>query len=172
MLATEVLTDHHDLLRAQLAEIAEALGRDSGAGGRRRVTELVNELTDELTFHEMIEDAIFYPAISDESTTVVIAHPEHRQIADQLATVLRTPAGSGRFAAEFAALRTAIEHHAEEEEQQMFRDAQRRVGPPELERLGDRLTDELDRLRGSRLVNFRLRCKRTVLRHTPSFSRP
>ena len=112
MLATEVLTYHHDLLRAQLAEIAEALGRDSGAGGRRRVTELVNELTDELTFHEMIEDAIFYPAISDESTTVVIAHPEHRQIADQLATVLRTPAGSGRFAAEFAALRTAIEHHA------------------------------------------------------------
>jgi hypothetical protein len=172
MLATEMLTEHHDLLRTLLADIADSLGSNSGRNDRRRVTALMDELTDELTLHEMIEDAIFYPAMSDTSAMVPIAHSEHRQISDQLATVLRTPAGSDRFATEFAALRVAVEQHAAEEEQQMFRDAERRVPHDELERMGEQLTAELARLRGSRLTRLRLRAKRAVMRHTPSFRRP
>lgn len=170
MLATQVLTSHHDELRALMADVAGLLDDGVTSDARRdRVTELLNELTDELTMHEMIEDAIFYPAMSDTSTLVSIAHPEHRQISDQLATVLRVrhPA-STRLAEEFAALRTAVEQHARMEEQQMFREVDQKVDAGQLERMGDQLAEELHRLRTSRLTRFRLRLKRRVLRHTPT----
>lgn len=169
MLATDVLTAHHNELRGLMARVAAVLDKSPDAPtDRRAVVTLLNELTDELTMHEMIEDAIFYPAVANVSAMVSVAHPEHRQIADQLAAVLRTPVTSDEFAEQFGALRTAVEHHAEEEEDQMFPTAARRISSGDLELLGKQLTTKLGRLRASSLTRNRLRLKRQVLRHTPS----
>lgn len=168
MLATEVLTAHHDELRALLADVGARLEQSPAQStSQRALAHRMDELADELAMHEMIEDAIFYPAMADTSTLVAVAHPEHRQISDQLATVLRTPVGPGRFADEFAALRTALEQHMELEEERMFREVERKVDRAGLEEIGDRLTSKLQRLRASRLTRLRLRLKRRMLRHAP-----
>jgi iron-sulfur cluster repair protein YtfE (RIC family) len=174
MLATEMLLAHHNELRALMTRLVASLDAapQEPADRRRVVGDLLEELTDELLLHEMIEDAIFYPAMRDVSALVSVAHPEHRQIADQLATVLRTPTASNRFAEEFAALRAAVEHHASQEEQQMFPEVQRKISHAELERVGHHLTANLERLRGSRLTRLRLRLKRQTIRHAPSKKTP
>ena len=41
----------------------------------------------ELDIHMRIEDDLFYPAVSEASSLVAIAHAEHRQVWDQLAVV-------------------------------------------------------------------------------------
>ena len=54
---------------------------------------LLNTLSAELQIHEQIEDELYYPAVRDLTPLVWLAHAEHRQLEDQLAVVLRTPAG-------------------------------------------------------------------------------
>lgn len=161
MLATEVLVAHHDELRALMAQVAATTASDLAE--RRR---LVDALMVELSMHEMIEDAIFYPAMIAVSAFVPIAYAEHRQLSDQLATVLRTPAASDRFVVEFRALRAAVEHHADEEEREMFPEVQAKVSEADLQRIGASLASRLQHLRGSRLIQLRLRLKREVLRRT------
>jgi hypothetical protein len=164
MLATEVLVAHHNELRALMARLAALLTEAPDRLGERR--SLVDVLMAELSMHEMIEDSIFYPAMSDVSALVPLAHAEHRQLSDQLATVLRTPPGSERFAEEFMALRTAVEHHAGEEEHEMFPEVERKVSPADLEQIGAALAARLKGLRASRLTQLRLRLKRHLVRHT------
>lgn len=130
---------------------------------------LVDRLMVELTLHEAIEDEIFYPAASNLSTLVPIAHAEHRQMADQLANVLRSRRGSARFRMEAAALRRSVEGHASEEEQVMFPEVEAKLDDPASAALGRALRQRLSELRASRWTSARLRLKRAVIRHTPSW---
>jgi iron-sulfur cluster repair protein YtfE (RIC family) len=158
MRADEVLIAHHEMLRSLLAEL-EGTTRDEPE--RRR--DLLDTLTSELGIHTQIEDELFYPAVKAVSRLVWIAHAEHRQIDDQLATILRTHPGGDRFADELRVLRAGIEHHAAEEEREMFPESHA-LGDAELEALGKRLAARQQQLRRSRLAQFRLRVKRETLR--------
>jgi hemerythrin-like domain-containing protein len=159
MRATEVLLGHHELIRSLLEEVTDP---DGEVGD-----ELVGRLMVELTLHETIEDEIFYPAMAQQvSGLVPTAHAEHRQLADQLAVVLRTPTDSERFAVEAAALRQAVEAHAGKEEREMFPDVESKVDSARLDEIGGALAARLDQLRRSKLTAWRLRLKRAVIRHT------
>ncbi|HET7303161.1 MAG TPA: hemerythrin domain-containing protein [Segeticoccus sp.] len=170
MRATDVLAGHHDELRALLARLTEEVGgeraRATGAAGQPD-RDLVDQLMVELTLHEMIEDEIFYPAVSELSALVPSAHAEHRQLADQLATVLRTPPGTARFAEEASALRQAVEGHAGEEEQLMFPEVDAKLDEERSAEIGEALVRRLAHLRASRRLRARLALKRTLVRHTP-----
>jgi hemerythrin superfamily protein len=160
MLATEVLVAHHDLLRDLLRRLEETSPRSPTE--RRR---LLGALMTELTVHDRIEDEIFYPAMREVSTQVLIAHAEHRQMIDQLAVVLRTDPSSDRFQEELRVLAARLEHHAgTEEEDRMFPEAERKVDAEELRRLGEQLTERLDHLRRCRSLRLRLRLRQELLR--------
>lgn len=158
MKADEVLVGHHMVLRSLLEQLT-----DSSRAEVELRRELLDRLVAELSIHAQIEDEIFYPAVRAVSPLVGIAHAEHRQLDDQLATVLRTDPGGERFAEEVRVLRSSLEHHAGEEETEMFPQSQA-LGEAELEALGDRLRSRLEQLRGSRLTELRLTLKRETLR--------
>jgi hypothetical protein len=86
MKAYDVLFEHHEALRGHCKKISEIPAESD----ERR--EALDELLVELDIHMRIEDDLFYPAVSAASSLVAIAHAEHRQVWDQLAVVLRTPA--------------------------------------------------------------------------------
>ena len=111
MKADEVLIAHHDVLRGLLRELAETTGEQ--AGRRRR---LRDDLLRELEVHTQIEDELFYPAVRDVSPLLSQAHAEHRQIDDQLATVMRTPLDDPGFTTEVRMLEATLRHHTMEEE--------------------------------------------------------
>ncbi len=121
-----------------------------------------DELLRELEIHTQIEDELFYPAVSDVSPLLSLAHAEHRQIDDQLATVMRTSPDDPEFGTEVRMLEKTLRHHTMEEEQRMFPQSQA-LGEQRLEELGEQLRArqrELARSGGMRLI---VRLKRATL---------
>lgn len=158
MRADEVLVAHHDVLRGLLRELAES--RDGQLERRRR---LRAEFLRELEIHAQIEDELFYPAVRDVSPLLSVAHAEHRQLDDQLATVMRTAPQDPDFLPEVRMLEATLHHHTFEEEQRMFPHSHA-LGEARLEDLGRRLSARQRELAGSGGMRLLVRLKRATLR--------
>ena len=158
MKADEVLTAHHDVLRGLLRELAGTTGAELG-----RREELRDRLLRELEIHTQIEDELFYPAVRDVSPLLSVAHAEHRQIDDQLATVMRTSLDDPEFVTEVRMLESTLRHHTFEEEQRMFPQAHA-LGEQRLEELGGQLRARQEELAESGGMRLIVRLKRATLR--------
>lgn len=160
--AYDVLRDHHNVLR--------------GLGGRFKAAPvgsverqaILDELLREFTIHMRIEDDIYYPALAAASRLIAIAHAEHRQIYDQLAVAVRTPAHSPRHVDEWNSFLIVLEAHADEEERDL-------VPPPapidltdaELDELGNRMLAEMERQRNSRFEQLHVKARAKFLALMP-----
>jgi iron-sulfur cluster repair protein YtfE (RIC family) len=158
MNADEVLIEDHDNLRDILGQLKATTSQDAG-----RRTDLMDRLTEVLTVHVQIEDELFYPAIAEVSTLLGASHAQHRQIDDQLAVVLRTDPANDDFATELDMLASTLEHHAGEEEELMFLQAEA-LGAARLATLGEQMERRRQELRDSSLNAIRIRVKRETLR--------
>ncbi len=141
--ATEVLFEHHELIRRLFERTLATPGDDP----QRHA--LMHTLAAELDIHEAVEDAIFYPAVSPVSEDVDIAYAEHGVLADTVAATVKLPTGSPAFEQNLRALQAAFLHHAGSEERSMFGEAER-LGEARLRELGRQLEDRLDSERTSR----------------------
>lgn len=141
--ATEVLLEHHEMLR-RLFERTIAT-----AGDNPQRHELMRTLASELDIHEVVEDAIFYPAVYPVSEDVDIAYAEHGVLADLLAATLKLSLASTEFEEHLRALQAAFLHHAGSEERSMFIEAER-LSDGRLRELGHKLDVRLDDERTSR----------------------
>ncbi len=159
MKADAVLTAHHDVLRGLLRQLAE-----SGADQLELRERVRDELLRELEVHTQIEDELFYPAVVDVSPLLSVAHAEHRQIDDQLATVMRTAVDDPEFIPEVAMLESTLRHHAAEEEERMFPQSHA-LGEARLEELGRQLQERQRELAESGGMTLIMRLKRMTLRH-------
>lgn len=157
MKADEVLTAHHDVLRGLLRQLTETTGDQTEH--RRR---LRDQLLRELEVHTQIEDELFYPAVRDVSPLLSVAHAEHRQIDEQLATVMRTALDDPEFVPEVAMLSATLHHHTFEEEQRMFPQSHA-LGEDRLEELGRQLEDRQRELGRSGAMRLIVRLKRWTL---------
>ena len=141
--ATDVLSEHHELIR----RLFERTLATSGSDPQRHT--LMHTLAAELDIHEVVEDAIFYPAVKAVSEDVDIAYAEHGVLADTVAATLKLPVGSTGFEESLRALQAAFLHHAGSEERSMFRHAER-LPDERLRELGRQLEERLDAERTSR----------------------
>ena len=158
MKADEVLIAHHDVLRGLLRDLAETT--DGQADRRER---LRDDFLREIEIHAQIEDEIFYPAVPEVSPLLSLAHAEHRQIDDQVATVMRTAVHSPEFLTEVRMLESTVRHHTMEEEQRMFPQSHA-LGEERLEELGVQLEERRRELARSGGMRFMIRLKRATLR--------
>lgn len=158
MKADDLLIEDHGVIR----ELLHELGQSQPDQAEHR-SQLLDRLLSVLDVHVQIENDLFYPAIRDVSPLFAIAHAEHRQIDDQLAVVFRTDPAGEDFHTEVAMLAATVEHHAREEEREMFPQAHA-LGESELESLGQRMQLRRQHLRDSLVTRARLRIKRDTLR--------
>ena len=158
MKADEVLIAHHDVLRELLRALAETT--DAQTDRRRR---LRSHLLREIEMHAQVEDELFYPAVREVSPLLAVAHAEHRQIDDQLATVMRTAPEDPEFLTEVRMLESTLRHHAAEEEERMFPQSHA-LGEDRLEELGRQLQERQRELARSGGMRFIVRLKRAALR--------
>lgn len=152
-----MLVEHHEVLRDLLRQLERTTGDEVQRRRQLRAT-----FADEVSIHAQIEDEVFYPVVREVSPLVPVAHAEHRQIDDQVATLLRTDPAGDDFLVEVRMLAATLEHHASEEEREMFPQSYA-LGEARLEELGRRLRERQDALRRSRLTRARLRLKRATL---------
>lgn len=157
MKADQLLIEDHEILRGLLRQL-----QDSSVQAPDARRALLADLLFVLDVHVHIEDELFYPAIREISPLFGIAHAEHRQIDDQLAVVFRTDPSGAQFLTEVQMLADTLEHHAGEEEADMFPQAHV-LGDAALEALGQRMQQRQHQLRHSTVTKLRLQAKRETL---------
>jgi hemerythrin superfamily protein len=107
--------------------------------GDRSAKELFNQLKQALTLHTQMEEQIFYPALrSFEETQDMVpeALEEHKEVDEILAEMSALSPGNDEFMDKFTELRDAVEHHVEEEENEMFPKAEQALGQTRLQEMG------------------------------------
>ncbi len=137
MNAFTLLKNDHEKVAGIMTQIEETTER--ALKGRE---DLFTRLKQELDLHAMIEEEIFYPALeeADETREVTLeAYEEHRLVKQLLAELEVEPKDTEEWTAKFTVLKENIEHHVEEEEGEMFKNAQKILSEEEVEDLGNRL---------------------------------
>jgi hemerythrin-like domain-containing protein len=139
--AIALLKQDHAKVRALLGELEKTKEK---ATSRRE--ELLQVIERELKIHTTIEEEIFYPAFrdaaekKDDRKLYYEAVEEHHVVDTVLPELKGTELGSEQFAAKAKVLKDLVEHHAEEEETEMFPRAKKLFDREKLLRLGDELT--------------------------------
>jgi len=143
MKATAMLKRQHREVEALFAQAKKA----TSATDRRNV---VAQIEEKLRTHMMIEEHIFYPAVlaaTDKKTTKALipeAYEEHHVINLLLAELPELGAQDERFAPKITVLCELVEHHVEEEEQEMFPAAERDLDADALGDLAEQMQAAMD----------------------------
>lgn len=139
--AISLLTEDHRKVRKLLDDLSKTTNRAA-----KKRADLLAKIAAELEAHTAIEEEIFYPAFkeagqkSDDAKMFFEAMEEHRAAGELvLPDLLKTDVGSEQFGGRAKVLKELVEHHAEEEEKQMFPRARKLLGKQALQDLGAEL---------------------------------
>ncbi len=116
--------------------------RRPSAASRR--TDLFETLKAELTIHERIEEEIFYPALKSHpkaADIVLEGYEEHHVVDEIMGELEATSVSDETWGAKFKVMKENIEHHIEEEEGEMFKQARQVFDDRELEDLGKQMLE-------------------------------
>jgi hemerythrin-like domain-containing protein len=105
--------------------------------------DLTDKMIQELTTHSYIEEAIFYPAarleIADTKDSVLESVEEHHVVAWLLSEIGKLDPADETFDAKVTVLIENVEHHIEEEEQELFPEVREKLSRHRLTELGERM---------------------------------
>jgi hemerythrin-like domain-containing protein len=131
MKATSLLETQHRKVEALFKKLE---------GGRSDAQAVLEELSANLAAHMAIEQDLFYPAIKQVDEDLVNESYEEHSLAElALKRLLATDADDDAFQARVVALKELIEHHVEEEEEELFPKVEKKVKAESLEELGKRM---------------------------------
>ena len=137
MNAITLLKQDHEDVKKMLSELDDTTER---AVKTREQT--FTKLKADLEVHEAIEEDIFYPALKDHPKTKEIAlegYEEHHVVDTVMGEMLNLPVSDETWTAKFSVMKENLEHHIEEEEGEMFKQARQVFDDAELEDLGNRM---------------------------------
>jgi hemerythrin-like domain-containing protein len=143
--ATALLIKDHKTVKALLKKL-------ENSDNRTTRTNLLKQIENELKIHTQIEEEIFYPAYknavkSEEQRKLYYEAMEEHHVVDLVLPEIKDEdAGSEQFAAKAKVLKDLVEHHAEEEETEMFPKARRAMGTQQLKELGTQLQERKQQL--------------------------
>ena len=120
------------MLKADHAEVHAWFEEYEGLGDRANVSKskLVKKICQALTIHTQIEEEIFYPAMREagkdkEEDMVNEAVVEHASAKDLIAQLQEMDPEDDLYDAKVKVLGELVDHHVEEEEEEMFPDARK-----------------------------------------------
>jgi hemerythrin superfamily protein len=118
--AIELLTADHNRVRGMFAQFKSAKEADDLA----TMTTVAAKILEDLTVHTTIEEEIFYPALQDASDeihdTITEGIEEHHVVKVVMQEVQAMEPNTEDWAAKMTVIIENVEHHAEEEEQELF----------------------------------------------------
>lgn len=150
MNAIQLLKDDHKKVKELLNELVKTTTR----ADKKRM-QLLEKIEQELRVHTRIEEEIFYPAFkkagnSEHAKMYFEALEEHRAVEDLvLPDLKKTDRGSENFSGRAKVLKELVEHHADEEEKDMFKKAEQSMAKEELRALGEQMAERKQELKKS-----------------------
>lgn len=113
--------------------------------GKTEAEPLLDELSNDLAAHMAIEQNIFYPAIREiEPDLVSESFQEHAVAEIALKRLRLTDPQDPTFQAKVVTLKELIEHHVEEEEEELFPKVEKALGAERLNALGAKMSSAFD----------------------------
>lgn len=124
-----------ELLKAQHTKVTKALDKMHEHGARAGE---IDTIANELVAHMVIEEHIFYPHIRELMKDMINeSFEEHAVARFELARLLQSSGAETKTRA--LVLKELLEHHIEEEEEEMFPKVEKAIDASELETLGERM---------------------------------
>ena len=133
--AMSLLKEDHRNVKKMLAELESTTER-----GVKTREDLFTKVKQELVVHEAIEEEIFYPALKEHPKTKEIAlegYEEHHVVDTVMAEIEGVAYDDEKWRAKFTVMKENLEHHIEEEEGEMFKQAKQVFDGDELAQLGE-----------------------------------
>lgn len=138
--AIALLKSDHEKVRGLLKKLESAAGKRPDSA-----VKLMEQIDREVKIHSQIEEEIFYPAFKEAARSksdreMFFEAKEEHHVVDLVMPEVREAEGNGEdFAAKAKVLKELIEHHADEEEKEMFPKARKLFDRDELRDLGARM---------------------------------
>ena len=142
--------DPFELLKADHKKVAGLFDRLESSSGKRKL-DVFKQIKSELEVHTHIEEKIFYPALEKPEEThdlTLEAYEEHKVVKTLLAELSGAKSADDEWQAKAKVLRENVEHHVEEEENDLFDKADDALSAEELETLGNKMEAEKARKLG------------------------
>ena len=137
--AIALLKADHDKVK----ELLDRLEKTTERGVKTR-EELFATIKGELTLHEIVEEEIFYPELKAHpkaEATVLEGFQEHHVVDLLMGELEQLPVDDETWGAKATVMKENIEHHIEEEEGEMFRQARQAFDEKELDDLARRMAE-------------------------------
>jgi hypothetical protein len=144
--ALSLLKDDHNKVKKMLRELESTTER-----GVKTREDLFSKVKHELAAHEAIEEEIFYPALKEHPKTKDIAleaYEEHHVVDTVMAEIEGVAYEDETWGAKFKVMKENLEHHIEEEEGEMFKQARQVLDRDELNQLGETMAIRKQELMG------------------------
>jgi len=142
--------DAFELLKADHKKVSGLFDELEAATGKAKLN-VFNQIKTELELHTHIEETIFYPALEKPEEThdlTLEAYEEHKMVKTLLAELSGARTADEEWQAKAKVLRENVEHHVEEEENELFDKADDALSDEEIEALGQRMDAEKARKQG------------------------
>ena len=141
MHALDLLIADHNRVRGLFAQFKEAKEKDDTA----TLSTVALKIFEDLEVHTTIEEEIFYPAVHDTTTdiaeTVDEGVQEHHVVKLLMAELKQMQDGTDEWIAKMTVLIENVEHHAEEEEGEMFPPLRSKLSADALDGLAEQMED-------------------------------
>ena len=144
--AFELLKADHKKVNSLFDELEAAAGKDK--------LRVFDQIKTELELHTHIEETIFYPALEKPEEThdlTLEAYEEHKMVKTLLAELSQARTADDEWQAKAKVLRENVEHHVDEEENELFDKADDALTDEEIEALGNQMEAEKARQQGRKV---------------------
>jgi len=145
MNALDLLTQQHRKADELFSKLEEA--------GLEDKEEIFATLADELGIHTAIEEEHFYPAslaaVPEAEETLREALEEHLAVKRLIADLLEIDAADPVFDAKVKVLKEQVQHHVEEEEDELFPQLREALESSALDQLGETMEEMVSELEGT-----------------------
>jgi hemerythrin superfamily protein len=130
-----------DMLEAQHREVEDLFSDfEEASAGKKR--DIFLKIADKLAVHAAIEEKHFYPAAKAKETEDLLLESveEHLSVKRIIADLLEQEPDQETLEAKVKVLQEQIEHHVEEEEEELFPKVEKLLGEEALEALEQEMT--------------------------------
>jgi hemerythrin-like domain-containing protein len=139
--------DAFNLLKADHRKVEELFSQLESASGQAKMR-VFEQIKMELDLHTHIEETIFYPALEKPKQThdlTLEAYEEHDVVKKLLQELSRAKTANEEWEAKAKVLQENVEHHVEEEENELFEKAEAALSEEQIEALGEQMEAEKER---------------------------
>lgn len=142
--AIGLLKADHDKVKKLFKEFQRQQDKESD----QEMERLAKQICQELTVHATVEEELFYPAVRDaidDAELVDEAEVEHATVKDLVSQIESMSAAEDKYAAKVCVLGEYVNHHVEEEQNELFPKAKK--AKLDLKELGTKIAARKEELK-------------------------